>query len=319
MKAYQSIANRQVQLPSTTASSPRPPQLQCPECPFENDDPAHLAGHLTQVHSYALSKAWFAAGQENERLYPRFRAPEGKFSVLGVDKTVPTGRIIATCSTLGEAIVAADDEAGSYPEISVHDDFGKSLYEIIPKPTGVNRPTEKSKDSANSRRVIIATMPKFRRPSTSNGMDNPTFPAALTAAQLNAVVAFLPTFEGIAADDFAHWDKPFQIIDKTLILGRLEYHPAVYAFERACYDNGLVQPFDWGAWSDEAHRYMDDPSLVSTADLGTCIKLITTHLRAERFTDGHLEEVLRSGHIIAILRRLKQLAEGASSLSGAGR
>jgi hypothetical protein len=288
------------------------PQLQCPECAFENDNPEHLAEHLIQSHNYSLSTAWYAAGQENERLYPRFRAPEGAFSVLGVDKTVPTGRIIATCSSLDEAIVAADDEAGSYPEISVHDDSGKALYEIIPKPTGVNRPTEESKDSAKSRRVIIVTMPKFRKPSPSNGMDIATFPAALTAAQTRAVGAFLPIFEGIARDKFGHWEESPRRTDGAIELGHFEYHPAVYAFEKACYENGLVYSFDWVAWSDEAQRYINDPSLLSSADLATCIKLITTHLRKERFSEGHLGAVLQSGHIVAILRRLKQLAESTS-------
>jgi hypothetical protein len=154
---------------------PLPPQLQCPECTVENSIPEHLAEHLIQSHNYSLSTAWYATGQENERLYPRFRAPEGKFGVLGVDKTIPTGRIIATRSSLNEAIVAADDEAGSYPEISVHDDCGKELYVVIPERNGrtdeqkdtrkdnlIAPPAGESKDGAKSRRVIIATMPKFK-------------------------------------------------------------------------------------------------------------------------------------------------------------
>jgi hypothetical protein len=290
-----------------------PPQLQCPECAFENDNPENLAGHLIQSHSYSQSAAWYAAGQENERLYPRFRAPEGTFSVLGVDKTVPTGRIIATCSSLDEAIVAADDEAGSYPEISVHDDSGKALYEIIPKPAGVDKPAEEDTDGVKPRRVIIATMPKFRKPP----INNPKFPTVPTAAQIGGVVAFLPRLEGIAKDEFGHWETPPQRNDNTIELGNLEYHPAVDAFVRACYDNEFVQSFDWVAWSDEAQRYLDDSSLISSADLATCIKLITTHLRKERFSEGHLEAMLRSGHIVAILRRLRQLAEGASTPSGA--
>jgi len=43
--------------------------------------------------------------------------------------------------------------------------------------------------------------------------------------------------------------------------------------------------------------------------LATCIKLITASLRYERFCDGHLGDVIKSGHIAAILRRLKQLAD----------
>ena len=43
--------------------------------------------------------------------------------------------------------------------------------------------------------------------------------------------------------------------------------------------------------------------------LTTCIKLIMASVRYERFCDGHLGEVIKSGHIAAILRRLEQLAD----------
>ena len=55
---------------------------------------------------------------------------------------------------------------------------------------------------------------------------------------------------------------------------------------------------------------MSDPSLVASARLTTCIKLITASLRYERFCDGHLGAVIKAGHITAILRRLEQLANG---------
>ena len=45
-----------------------------------------------------------------------------------------------------------------------------------------------------------------------------------------------------------------------------------------------------------------------TSRLATCIKLITGHLRSERFCDGHLHSVFESGHLTAILRRLDQVA-----------
>jgi hypothetical protein len=127
--------------------------------------------------------------------------------------------------------------------------------------------------------------------------------------QIQVVTAFLPIFEAIDADDFAQLVGSSEVPGEIPFMGHLEYHPAVYKFIDACYKNGMVLSFDWGVWSDEAHRYMRDPQLVMSASLNTCMKLLTTHLRAERFCDGHLEEVLRSGHIIAILRRLQQFAK----------
>jgi hypothetical protein len=103
--------------------------------------------------------------------------------------------------------------------------------------------------------------------------------------------------------------KPPALAEDKFVVGRSEYHPAVYEFMRACYDHGLVQPFDWPAWAREGRRYMSDLSLVASAKLTTCIKLITASLRYERFCDGHLGEVIKSGHIAAILRRLEKLAD----------
>jgi Family of unknown function (DUF6508) len=125
------------------------------------------------------------------------------------------------------------------------------------------------------------------------------------SAQIAAITAFLPIFEAIAPHDFAQLVGSTNVPGEIPFMGHLEYHPAVYKFMDACYENGLVLSFDWGAWSSEAHRYMKDPQLITAAGLKTCMKLLTTHLRAERFCDGHLEEVLRSGHIATVLRRLE--------------
>lgn len=127
-------------------------------------------------------------------------------------------------------------------------------------------------------------------------------------SRMQAVVKFLPIFETIAPDDFAHLVGSTEVPGEIPFMGHLEYHPAVCEFMDACYENGMVLSFDWGAWSDEAHRYMTDPELVMSASLTTCKKLLTTHLRAERFCDGHLERVLRSGHVTAVLKRLQHLA-----------
>lgn len=51
-------------------------------------------------------------------------------------------------------------------------------------------------------------------------------------------------------------------------------------FVQACYDDNFVQSF---------------------------VKLVTFHLRADRFTIGHLHSALGEGHIAKILRRLAEI------------
>jgi O-acetyl-ADP-ribose deacetylase len=52
---------------------------------------------------------------------------------------------------------------------------------------------------------------------------------------------------------------------------------------------------------------MDDPKAIAGADLLTLRKLLTAHVRGDRFTEGHLAAVLEKGHILAILKRLEQI------------
>jgi hypothetical protein len=86
-----------------------------------------------------------------------------------------------------------------------------------------------------------------------------------------------------------------------------EYAPQVSALMHAFYDNNFVQPFDWGQWQSTAEKIFHDPKRLSKASLSTCVKLITLHVRKDRFCGGHFGEMVRCGHIMAILRRLETL------------
>ena len=106
------------------------PQLQCSQCVFETEPPEHLAVHLVRAHGRTTAQAWFEAGVENQRLYPKLAASAGMFSVAGVDKARSTGSIIANCSSVKDAISTAGRQAKSFPEIFVSDDSGRELYRI---------------------------------------------------------------------------------------------------------------------------------------------------------------------------------------------
>ena len=84
----------------------------------------------------------------------------------------------------------------------------------------------------------------------------------------------------------------------------------VSEFIAACYASRLVlTDFDWQAWQDEETAYEDHPEKVDSADLETLLRLLTTHLRADRFCEGHLLGMFESGHIVRFLRRLKELED----------
>jgi hypothetical protein len=128
-----------------------------------------------------------------------------------------------------------------------------------------------------------------------------------TPSQISKVLSFLPIFEeqGFKAGE---WDKPKQDEPGVLVMPGLNYDEQVEFFIQACGDAGLMlKEFDWQAWVDEAMSYVERPERVDGADFETVRKLLTAHIRGERFTEGHLLAVFEKGHIVRLLRRLKEL------------
>lgn len=114
--------------------------------------------------------------------------------------------------------------------------------------------------------------------------------------QIDEVLEFLPAFES-PGYKFGEWADA----------GYFSYSPEVDDWIRALYEQNFFLTFDWTRWKEEAQRYRSEPGALETADLLTLRKLLTTHVRADRFVEGHLASVLESGHVTAILRRLKQI------------
>lgn len=120
----------------------------------------------------------------------------------------------------------------------------------------------------------------------------------VTPANLDKVLTFLPLFEG-------QTHSLYTIDTERSIFYPYEYTPEVLRFIQTLYNENLIFVFDWSSWKEEAARYMNDPELVARADLAVLRKLLTLHVRADRFNDGHIALMIDSGHILAILRRLK--------------
>lgn len=121
-----------------------------------------------------------------------------------------------------------------------------------------------------------------------------------TPAQIDAVLAFLPIFEqpGFSAGQWAGGSNQMPYF---------AYRPEVNEFVSTLYAQEFIVVFDWTAWQEEANHFRLDPAALVQADLLTVCKLLTTHIRADRFVEGHLAQIIESGHLAAILRRLKQL------------
>lgn len=86
-------------------------------------------------------------------------------------------------------------------------------------------------------------------------------------------------------------------------------------FCKACYRHNFVQPFDWGEWHETASRLQEHPEDLDQADLETLGRLLTFHIRADRFNDGHLLETMLSGHTGWVLARLQRIRAGTGTPS----
>lgn len=123
-----------------------------------------------------------------------------------------------------------------------------------------------------------------------------------TAEQVAAVLGFLPTFERV---DFIA-ARPADPVPGQWV-GDI-WSDELGAFHRAVYDNGFVFGFDWSSWQETARRYVEDPSALVSADIQVIRRLITLHVRKERFCEGHLPDMVACGHMAAVLRRLAELS-----------
>lgn len=63
-------------------------------------------------------------------------------------------------------------------------------------------------------------------------------------------------------------------------------------------------PFNWTDWQDTGSKYVESPEKIEDADVTTIQKLFATHVRKERFCDGHLSVMFENGHVPWLLRRL---------------
>jgi hypothetical protein len=90
------------------------------------------------------------------------------------------------------------------------------------------------------------------------------------------------------------------------------------SFMKCVYDSGLMlDGFDWQAWQEEAIGYLDYRIRLETADLDTVRRLLTAHLRADRFAEGHYDALLENGFFRDLLERAAILLDErrASALS----
>lgn len=123
----------------------------------------------------------------------------------------------------------------------------------------------------------------------------------VTQKQIDALLPFLDKFEAARFSAGEWHNEPRQF-------PWFNFDEVVMEFVQALYDNEWVTPtFNWTKWQDSAKRYVESPELIDSADTTTIQKLLTTHARTDRFCEGHLAGMFENGHMVALLRRLRDI------------
>jgi hypothetical protein len=121
--------------------------------------------------------------------------------------------------------------------------------------------------------------------------------------RLVGLAAFIPVMEA-SGFSFGTWDVGE---------GHLPwFFPSSEAlqFVRAAYDLGWVVPgFNWNAWSEtpEARRLLNEQDALASASIHDIERLLTVHIRADRLIEGHLDGIVESGYLLAVLKRAATL------------
>ena len=125
----------------------------------------------------------------------------------------------------------------------------------------------------------------------------------VTDKHIDAILPFLEQFEA-AGFSIGTWHN------EPGVMPWFSFNEAVLEFLEILYANAWVTPkVDWGEWQHVAAEYVDSPEKIQSADVETVQKLFTTHVRKDRFWEGHLASMFENGHIVALLRRLKEIRE----------
>jgi Family of unknown function (DUF6508) len=132
----------------------------------------------------------------------------------------------------------------------------------------------------------------------------------MTKEGLQHLASFLqePERSGFKAGE---WRGGKEIEPNVISMPFVDYNDIVNSFIQAADRHGwIVSDFDWGEWpqSVEAARLHDDESALAHATAEQLGRLLTLHIRQDRFVEGALLEAFESGLMLRIVRRAAVLA-----------
>lgn len=127
-------------------------------------------------------------------------------------------------------------------------------------------------------------------------------------AQVRSLVAYMDAFVG-PPETLFRWRGGDRNADGVITMPWIEYSRPVMAFIKDAYQLGFVIEFNWPDWQATAEALQLSPEAMSSASLSDLAKLLTVHLRKDRFVEGHLASAFRHGWIQDILWNMNDRAK----------
>jgi hypothetical protein len=118
---------------------------------------------------------------------------------------------------------------------------------------------------------------------------------------VKGLVAFLPLLQNTSPDfsRIGYWGDMSSRVSTATARNFFQY----------VYNHGFViKDFNWEAWTDEAVSYLENRQKLKTADMGTLYKIITTHIKADQFIEGHYDAIIENGFLADVLERIKEIS-----------
>jgi len=136
------------------------------------------------------------------------------------------------------------------------------------------------------------------------------FYAPVSPDALTAILKFVPRLQKLRREEvFIH--SPGEMIAEEPLTFRMhgEYHPLLDRFRLALYRHGFIQDYNWPNFHKRALAIYEQPQLLRRVTIRTCVKLLTFHVRRDRFMDGHFACMIQEGHMTAILQHMVELKD----------
>jgi uncharacterized protein DUF6508 len=119
----------------------------------------------------------------------------------------------------------------------------------------------------------------------------------ISLANIDGITSYLPGLRNVGSED----------VFLPGIFLESHYTAIVGGLMRALEENNFVSSFDWVSWQGQGASYFRNKKKIESAKLETCVKLLTLHVRKDRYCANHFGLMITEGHVQAILSRLLRL------------